>query len=263
MLGGASQRKELSMHLRIHRPAVLGAAAAAALALSLGPATAADAGVTGPVTYTTTTAGYQVRGTQAFNDLRATVTFPFIFDALSQVNLLLQGTAGAGPTAELSFVYNGGNSNEWTLNWGYSATSATPALHVVTPRQEVTNSPFYLEIHYSTKTHEVAFLGGDESDPTVMARVTGVTGRFAAPAVEVVDSDPAQGLQASFTRVGVTELLRPASLASPTRRLSLAAESLRQLTATQSGKPPAPGNKAVLVPSKLGSGSGFTVRVPA
>jgi hypothetical protein len=73
-----------------------------------------------------------VTGAQLGN-VRATVTFPFITGATSQVNLLLQHARGTGPAAELSLVYNGGRSNEWTLKWGYSATSAKPALHTVIP----------------------------------------------------------------------------------------------------------------------------------
>jgi hypothetical protein len=107
-------------------PAVAAALIAVA-GLGLGMPAGAGASVNGQVVYTTATAGYQVHGASAFNDVRATVAFPFITGATSQASLLLRHGPGAGPAAELSFVCNGGRSNEWTLMWGYSATSAPPA----------------------------------------------------------------------------------------------------------------------------------------
>jgi hypothetical protein len=255
------------MNRMIRSPAVLGSIAATAVALSLGSARPANAGVFGAPSYSATTTGYQVTpGTgpaQAFNDVRATVTFPFITGARSQVNLLLQAANGAGAAAELSLVYDGGISNTWTLKWGYSP-AGLPRLSAAIPIMRVTNSPFYLEIHYSTKSHELAFLAGRENSPTARARVSGVHGTFSSPAVQVAsltqpaDTLPAGALQATLTRIGVTQLLRPADPSSPTRRLSFGAELLHQIVATKSGKMAAPGNPVTLSGSGLGAGSRFT-----
>ena len=89
------------MNHRIRRPAVLGSIAAAAVALSLGASLPANAGVSGGPSYSATTTGFQVGPAlagfaRAFNDVRATVTFPFITGARSQVNLLLEEFARAG-----------------------------------------------------------------------------------------------------------------------------------------------------------------------
>jgi hypothetical protein len=59
---------------------------------------------------------------------------------------------------------------------------------------------------------------------------------FPSPAVEVVDAVPLDGVQASFSRVGLTRLLDPASPSSPTRQLTLAAESLAEFMGTQTGE---------------------------
>src|ERR1700729_940300 len=117
------------MYLRIRGPGVLGSIAAAAVALSLGTSLPASAGVSGGPSYSATTTGFRAQpgvggSATAFNDVRATVTFPFITGARSQVNLLLQAEGGAGAAAELSLVYDGGLSNTWTLEWGYSPTGA-------------------------------------------------------------------------------------------------------------------------------------------
>ncbi len=253
------------MHHIIRCLSAVGAALVAAAGLSLATSATAGASVNGHVTYTTTTAGYQVRSATDFNDVRATVTFPFITGATSQVNLLLQHAPGAGPTAMLSLVYNGGRSNEWTLKWGYSATSATPALQVVTPLVEVTNNPTYVEIYYSTGSRQIVFLTGTESHSVVVHRVTGVRGQFSAPAVEVASlyqkasTLPVSAQQAAFTRVGVTQLLSPGNPSSPTRRLTLRAVSLDTIKATVSGKPPTSANPLTLVPYPPGTGSAFQV----
>jgi hypothetical protein len=245
-------------------PAVAAALIAVA-GLGLGMPAGAGASVNGQVIYTTATAGYQVHGASAFNDVRATVTFPFITGATSQASLLLRHGPGAGPAAELSFVYNGGRSNEWTLMWGYSATSAPPALHAVIPLVEVANTPAYVEIHYSTKARQVVFLSGTESHPVVVQRVSGVNARFSAPVVEMSSlSQPAATLprgaqQAAFSRVGICQLLSPANPSSPTRRLTLGAVSLDTLKATVTGKPPTSANPLTLVPYPLGAGSAFQV----
>jgi hypothetical protein len=255
------------MNRAIRRPAVLGSIAATAVALSLGSALPASAGVFRAPSYSATTTGYQVtRGTaspQGFNDVRATVTFPFITGARSQVNLLLQAAGGAGATAELSLAYDGGISNTWTLKWGYSP-AGLPRLSAAIPLTRVTNSPFYLEIHYSTRSHDLAFLAGRESAPTARARVSGVHGTFSAPAVQVASlTQPAETLpagapQVTLTRIGVTQLLRPASPSSPTRRLSFGAELLDEIVATKSGEMASPGNPVTLSNSELGAGSRFT-----
>jgi hypothetical protein len=254
---------------KFRSPAVLGSiAAGAAVALSVGSAVPANAGVFGAPSFSATTTGYQVTpGTgsaQAFNDVRATVTFPFITGARSQVNLLLQAANGAGAAAELSLVYDGGTSNEWTLKWGYSPTGR-PRLSAAIPLTQVTNSPFYLEIHYSTKSHVLAFLAGRENAPAARAQVSGVHGTFSSPAVEVAsltqraDTLPAGALQATMTRIGITQLLRPASPSSPTRRLSFGAELLHQVVATKSGHMAVPGNPVTLSSSELGAGSRFSI----
>jgi hypothetical protein len=256
------------MNRKIRTPAMLGSIAATAVALSLGTSLPASAGGFGAPSYSATTTGYQVTpGTgpaQAFNDVRATVTFPFITGARSQVNLLLQAAGGEGAAAELSLVYNGGASNTWTLKWGYSPTGV-PRLSAAVPLTQVTNSPFYLEIHYSTKSHELAFLAGRENAPAVRARVSGVHGTFSAPATEVAsitqraDTLPAGALQATVTRVGVTQLLSPGDPSSPTRRLSLDAELLHEIVATVSGEMATPSNPQTLAGSDFGAGSRFTV----
>lgn len=256
------------MNRAIRRLLAIATALATAAGLSLGTSIMVSANVNGHVIYTTTAAGYQVHSAKAFNDVRATVTFPFITGATSQVNLLLQHTRGAAPTAELSLVYNGGRSNEWTLKWGFSPTSTTPALHTVMPRVEVTNSPVYLEIHYSTKSHQIVFSAGSERHPVVRHTVSGVHGQFSAPIVEVAsvyqlaDTLPAGAEQASFSRVGVTELLNPGNPSSPTKPLTLAAESLDTFEATVSGQPPMPANPLTLVPSRPQAGSAFQVIAP-
>jgi hypothetical protein len=256
------------MYRKIRRPVMLGAIAASAVALSLGCALPANAGGFGAPSYSATTTGFQVtpgtRPAQAFNDVRATVTFPFITGARSQVNLLLQAANGAGAAAELSLVYNGGTSNEWTLKWGYSP-AGVPRLSAVIPLTQVTNSPIYLEIHYSTESHELAFLAGSENAPTVRARVSGVHGTFSAPAAEVAsitqraDTLPAGALQATLTRVGVTQLLSPGNPSSPTRRFSLDAEFLHEVLATVSGEMATSSNPLTLALSDFGAGSRFTV----
>lgn len=243
-------------------PAVLASLVAGVLALSLGTAGVAGAGVTKTI-YTTDTAGYQVSGTHAYNDVRSTVTFEFITGATSQVNLLLKGASRAGPTAQLSLTFNGGFSNEWTLKWGYSATGAVPKLSTVIPLVLVTDAPTFVEIHYSTKTRQLVFLAGSEKSPTVVERVSGVRAQFTAPAIEVqnesANSLPIGARQAQFTRAGLTQLLNPASPGSPTKRLGLSAASLTDIWATSTGQPPTPDNPPTLVPSSLGAGSGFTV----
>lgn len=258
------------MNHRIRRPAVLGSIAAAAVALSLGTSLPANAGVSGGPSYSATTTGFQVGPALAgfarvFNDVRATVTFPFITGARSQVNLLLQATGGAGPTAELSLVYDGGLTNTWTLEWGYSPTGAAPTLSSAVPLTRVTNSPFYLEIHYSTKSHELAFLAGSENAPTVRARITGVHATFLSPAAEVAsltqkaDTLPAGAPQATLTRIGVTQLLSPGIPSGPTRRLPFDAVNLHEILATVSGEMAVPGNPVTLGDSGFGAGSQFTV----
>jgi hypothetical protein len=257
------------MNRRIRGPAMLGSVAATAVALSLATSLPASAGVFGAPSYSATTTGVQVTPgfgpAQAFNDVRATVTFPFITGARSQVNLLLQAANGEGAAAELSLVYDGGLSNTWTLEWGYSPTGVPARLSAAIPLTQVTNSPFYLEIHYSTKSHELAFLAGSENAPTVRAHISGVHGTFSAPAAEVAsisqraDTLPAGALQATLTRIGVTQLLRPANPSSPTRRLSLNAELLHEIVATVSGEMATPANPQTLEGSGLGAGSRFTV----
>jgi hypothetical protein len=253
------------MHRIIGGLPAVAAAMVAAAGLSLATSATAGASVNGHVSYTTTTAGYQVNSAQDFNDVRATVTFPFITGATSQVDLLLQHASGAGPTAQLSLTYNGGRSNEWTLKWGYSATSTAPALQTVIPLTEVTNDPTYVEIYYSTSSHQIVFLTGTEGHTVVVHRVTGVHGQFSAPAVEVASlyqsasTLPVGAQQASFTRVGVTELLSPRNPSSPTRRLTFSAVSLDTIEATASGKPPTSASPLSLVPYPLGAGSAFPV----
>lgn len=253
------------MNRVLRRLLAMAAALVTAAGLSLGTSIMARASVNGNIIYTTTAAGYQVHSAKAFNDVRATVTFPFITGATSQVNLLLQNSPNAAPTAELSLVYNGGYSNEWTLNWGYSATSTTPALHTVMPLVQVTNNAIYLEIHYSTKSHQIVFFAGTEGHNVVRHRVSGVHSQFSAPIVEVAslyqpaDTLPAGAEQASFSRVGVTELLNPGNPSSPTKRLTLAAESLDTFQATVSGQPPTPANPLTLVPKPPHAGSAFRV----
>jgi hypothetical protein len=264
----AAEPEEPVMKRRIRHPAGLGIiSAAAATALSLGTAAPASANVTGALGYSATTCGYQVNSAlsgQAFNDVRATVTFPFVTGGRTQANLILQGASGAGPTAELSLVYNGGSSNVWTLSWGYSS-SGRPALSVAIPVTLVTNSPFYLEIHYSTAGHELVFLAGREGAPVVRERVSGVSATFGAPAAQVAsvaqpaDTLPVGAPEGLFSRVGVTRLLSPADPASPTQRLTFAAEPLHETLATVSGQMVAPGNLPTLSPTSLGAGSQFHV----
>ena len=62
---------------------------------------------------------------------------------------------------------------------------------------------------------------------------------------------------------GVTEVLNPRNPSSPTKRLTLAAESLDTFEATVSGQPPAPANPLTLVPSRPRAGSAFHVVAPA
>jgi hypothetical protein len=68
---------------------------------------------------------------------------------------------------------------------------------------------------YGTKSHQIVFLAGTEGHPDVAHRVAGVHGQFSAPAVEVAslyppaDKLPIGAQQAAFSRVGVTQLLRP------------------------------------------------------
>ncbi len=129
----------------------------------------------------------------------------------------------------------------------------------------VRGAPVYLEIHYSTKTHVLTFLAGREQAPVARASVAGVQGTFSAPAAEVTSLPPgaqflpAHVTQALFTRVGVTELLQPANPSSPTKRLTLAAESLGETLATTSGLPPTVNDEVTFAPSSLGAGSQFSV----
>ena len=152
-----------------------------------------------------------------------------------------------------------------TLNDASTPWPTTSSTRVI-PLAEVTNGAFYLEIHYSTGTHQIVFVAGpSERGSTVRHRVPGAYGKFSAPAVEVASiyqpasALPIGALQASFSQVGVSQLLNPRNPSSPAKRLTLNAESLNTVEATVSGQAPTAGNPLTLVPSRLGAGSAFTV----
>lgn len=254
------------------------ALAAAALAGALSAAAAGAAIVNGPA-YTNLSpgpalAGYQVNGNglRAYNDVRGTAFIPS--GSTSNLAVYLQTNASSGgQTAELALVRGAFfcSATQWGLEYGYGAAAAPGPLALVTLTEASgavclnAGSSYYLEVHYSTLLHEIAFVAGPtETDNNTLNSVSsGGLQIFRAPAVGVHYTSALPTVnteQASFTRDGLTSLDHPTWPHGGTNsRLNLASQNTLLVDALPTGTAPTVLDPVFLAPSVFGSGGSFSV----
>jgi hypothetical protein len=252
--------------------------------------------------YQSNLAGYQVfgNGSQKYNEVRGTVTLPAsenstVAGGTVAIGMIMQEDVNGGQTAGMGFVYNAKaldssitcSSTQWTLMAGTAfdnpigpiplddldALLNDSAVPVGSPDYICLNGgqSYYLEIHYSTHDHTVAFLAGPNEFNDVSQLLT-VQCRafdgFENPAIGTfVDSgleDLTDGsVQGSWTRDGLTQ---PAGFntkfGKAGARIPFAYPSTQLVESTVSGGAPTPGNVLTLFPSAFGTGASFSVSVP-
>jgi hypothetical protein len=245
-------------------------------------------------------AGYQVfgNGLQDYNEIRGTVTLPSSENLVVDpdtvaIGMIMQQDVDGGVTAALGFVYDAGGSSkcasdQWTL-MANTGTPSTPgpiplsALDLLTNESAVpASSPsdiclndgqsYYLEIHYSTHLHEVAYVAGpsefgDNSD-IGSDNISAGTG-FQNPAIGTFINAPGLtdltdgSVQGSWTRDGLTQ---PAGFNSKFgaagARIPFSYPSTQLVESTEDGGVPTVSNLLTLVPSAFGAGASFSVTVP-
>ena len=207
------------------------------------------------------------------------------------VGVALQDTANGGPTyptAGLALVWNDENhasttgcaSDQYTLegNFGTSAFEEPLALNSLNPvdagPSAICVSPggsFYLELHYSTSTHKLAFVAGPSETNNATLQLLGVSGSpkwFTAGAgVDTTNGNIAAALPeiqlADFFRVGVTEAAGFNKGGIAGQRVTFDFFPSTSWTGTVSGLQNTVGNPITLTPSLLpATSSDFTVSAP-
>lgn len=260
--------------------------ALAGAGIGLASAVPASAAVVNGPAYTTLNpgpalAGYEVNGNglKAYNDVRGTAHIPV--GSTSNAALFLQtSTVTGGHTSELALVHGASfcASDQWGLEYGWGVPSAPGPLALVFLHQVPgpaicvnAGGSEYLEVHYSTKLRQIAYVAGANefgNTNTLVAVPVGFQ-EFFAPAIGVHYTDSSlPGVstpQASFTRDGLTSLDNPHARAGGTNnRLNLASQSTLEVEAVPGpSTTPTVLNPVFLNTSAFGSGGSFSVTASA
>jgi hypothetical protein len=234
-------------------------------------------------------AGYAIQGngSEAFNDVRGTITVPsenssVPADSIAVGVAMGQNVSTGGRTYGLGLVWDDPASTcgatSWTLESGDTTNTTGPAPVPTSDLKPLLDfgSDFcvagggsaYVEIYQSTGHAQLSYIAGpSESDNDVLATTHGVHGGFLDPGVGVtttngVDAaDLTSGSLASFTRVGLDELLNGGSH-SPTQRITFDAPNYGEYVGTETGGAPTTSDLVTLQPSSFAIGSAFSVSVP-
>jgi hypothetical protein len=208
-----NQRNVMLMNIR----RALATVAAAAIFVGIGGT--AFAATNGPSLNLSNEAGYQISSQVNFNEVRTIASIAP--GSTSTVELGLESSVDGGSQYDIGLVYSAGNYfledavahgvsqqagiPSTALTWTPIATDGIPA---GAPLFSAANGgTYYLEVHNSTRSHDVAFVAGpSETDVATLDNATGAPMVFNAPNIEVVNTHAGPAaLQASFFRSGVTE----------------------------------------------------------